>query len=95
MPIQIVKRWGNSLAVRIPSSLAIEASLVEGQEVDVEVHDGQLLVRAHSAIPRFSRERLIQQFKDGKLQRHDEVDFGDPVGDEWGGPQDPTREGME
>ena len=95
MAVQTVKRWGNSLAVRIPSNLAAEASLIEGQEVDVEVQDGQLVVRAHSAIPRVSRERLIQQFKEGKLQRHDEIDFGDPVGDEWGGPQDPTREGIE
>jgi antitoxin MazE len=93
MAIQTVKRWGNSLAVRIPSNLATAASIIEGQEVDVEVQDGHLLVRPHTSIERFSRERLIQQFKDGKLQRHEEIDFGDPVGDEWGGPQDPTREG--
>jgi antitoxin MazE len=95
MAIQSLKRWGNSLAVRIPSHLATEASFVEGQEVDVEVRDGQLIVRAHTAIPRFSRERLIQQFQEGELQRHDEIDFGDPVGDEWGGLQDPTRPGIE
>jgi antitoxin MazE len=94
MAVQIVKRWGNSLAVRIPSNLATQASLTEGQEVDVEVQDGQLLVRPHTAIPRFSRERLIQQFKEGKLQRHEQIDFGDPVGCEWGGPDDPTRESV-
>jgi antitoxin MazE len=91
MAIQTVKRWGNSLAVRIPSNLAIEASLVEGQEVDVQVQDGQLLVRPHTAIRRFSLERLIQQHKEGKLVPHEEIDFGDPVGDELGGPDDPTR----
>ena len=91
MAIQIVKRWGNSLALRIPSNLATEASIIEGQEVDVEVQDGQLLVRPHTAIPRFSRERLIQQFKEGKLVPHEEIDYGDPVGDELGGPDDPTR----
>jgi len=91
MAIQIVKRWGNSLALRIPSNLATEASIIEGQEVDVEVQDGQLLVRAHTAIPRFSRERLIQQHKEGKLVQHEMIDFGDPVGDELGGPDDPTH----
>ena len=95
MAIETVKRRGNGLVVLIPPNLAAEASRVEGQEVDVEVQDRQLLVHAYAAIPRFSRERLIQQFRDGKLQRHDEIDFGDPVGDESGGPQDPTREGIE
>ena len=42
MAVQTVKRWGNSLAVRIPSNLATEASLIEGQEVDVEVQQASL-----------------------------------------------------
>ncbi|SAK98880.1 transcriptional regulator/antitoxin, MazE [Caballeronia calidae] len=95
MPKQILKRWGNSLAVRIPANIASELSLEEGQEVHVEVEDGRVIVRPHRAIRRFSRERLIQQFREGKLERHEEIDFGDPVGDEWGGPADPTREGFE
>ena len=95
MAIETVKRRGNGLVVLIPPNLAAEASRVEGEEVDVEIQDGQQFVHEHTAIPRFSRERLIQQFKDGKLHRHDEIDFGDPVGDEWGGPQDPTRAGIE
>jgi antitoxin MazE len=93
MPVQVLKRWGNSLAVRIPANIAGELSLEEGQEVHVEVEDGQVIVRPHRAIRRFSRERLIQQFRGGKLERHEEIDFGDPAGTEWGGPEDPTREG--
>ncbi|SAL84939.1 Antitoxin MazE [Caballeronia terrestris] len=91
MSIQTVKRWGNSLAVRIPSSLATQASIVEGQEVDVQVEDGHLVLKPHTAIRRFSRERLIQQYKEGKLAAHEEIDFGDPVGNELGGPEDPNR----
>ncbi|PXW27192.1 AbrB/MazE/SpoVT family DNA-binding domain-containing protein [Paraburkholderia caballeronis] len=91
MAIQTVKRWGNSLAVRIPSNLAAEAALVEGQEVDVEVIDGRISVRPHTTVRRFSRERLVQQFREGKLARHEAIDFGDPVGSELGGPADPTR----
>ena len=95
MPRQILKRWGNSLAVRIPANIASELSLEEGQEVQVEVIDGRVTVRPHQAIRRFSRERLIQQFREGKLERHEEVDFGDPVGTELGGPEDPTREDLQ
>lgn len=92
MAIQTVKRWGNSLAVRIPSNLASEVDLVEGQEVDVQVVDGRLEVRPHTAIRRFSLERLIQQHKEGKLVPHETIDWGDPVGSELGGPDDPTRD---
>lgn len=95
MPKQVLKRWGNSLAVRIPASIASELSLTEGQEVHVEVMDGRVTVQPHRAMRRFSRERLIQQFRAGKLERHEEIDFGDAVGDEWGGPEDPSREGLE
>jgi antitoxin MazE len=95
MPKQILKRWGNSLAVRIPANIAAEISLEEGQEVQVEVEDGRIVVRPHKAIRRFSRERLIQQYREGKLVPHDEIDFGAPKGTEWGGPEDPSREGIE
>ncbi|AET91838.1 transcriptional regulator/antitoxin, MazE [Burkholderia sp. YI23] len=95
MPRQVLKRWGNSLAVRIPANIASELSLEEGQEVHVEVIDGCVSVRPHRAIRRFSRERLVQQFRDGKIERHEEIDFGAPAGDEWGGPEDPTREDLQ
>ncbi|RAR53879.1 antitoxin MazE [Paraburkholderia unamae] len=91
MTIQVVKRWGNSLAVRIPANLAQQVHLAEDQEVDVEVQDGTIVVRARRPVPLFSREKLIEQYRSSKLKRHDEIDFGDPVGTEWGGPDDPTR----
>jgi antitoxin MazE len=92
MPRQILKRWGNSLAVRIPANIATELSLEEGQEVHVELMDGGVSVRPHRAIRRFSRERLIQQHKAATLSPHAEIDFGDPVGAEWGGPDGPKWE---
>jgi antitoxin MazE len=91
MAIQTLKRWGNSLAVRIPASVATEVAFTEGQEVDVQVLDGQVMLRPHTGIRRFSRERLIQQYREGKLQQHELVDFGEPQGTEIGGPDDPTR----
>ncbi|KMZ11348.1 hypothetical protein BHUM_06139c [Candidatus Burkholderia humilis] len=94
MPRQVLKRWGNFLAVRIPANIASELSLQEGQEVQLEVIDGRLSVQPHRTTRRFSRERLIQQYREGKLQPHEEVNFGDPLGSEWGGPEDPFSEGI-
>lgn len=91
MAIQTLKRWGNSLAVRIPANVALEAEFQEGQEVEVQVEDGKVLVRPHSAIRRFSRERYLQQLREQKLEPHPTVDFGEPQGSEIGGPDDPTQ----
>ena len=40
-----VQQWGNSLAVRIPASLARSAHFVVGQPVEVSVADDGVLVR--------------------------------------------------
>ncbi len=91
MAIQTLKRWGNSLAVRIPANVALEAAFSEGQEVDVQVEDGQVWVRQHTAIRRFSRERYLQQLREGQLETHETIDFGESQGSEIDGPGDPTR----
>jgi antitoxin MazE len=91
MTIQTLKRWGNSLAVRIPASVAAKLALAEGQEIELDVEDGTLTVRPHTAIPRFSRERYLQQLRESKLAQHALVDFGEPQGSEFGGPDDPMR----
>ena len=39
-----VRKWGNSLGVRIPSVLAEDAHLQEGVEVEVTVREGQLVI---------------------------------------------------
>jgi antitoxin MazE len=91
MSIQTLKRWGNSLAVRIPASVAAKLAFAEGQEIEVEIEDGALTVRPHTAIRRFSRERYLQQLREKRLEPHPLIDFGEPQGSEIGGPDDPTR----
>lgn len=40
-----VAKWGNSLAVRLPSGLVRELGLKEGDQIDLVKDDGQLRVR--------------------------------------------------
>ena len=40
-----VARWGNSLALRIPCSLASKVGLAEGSHVELAVADGRLVVQ--------------------------------------------------
>jgi antitoxin MazE len=41
-----IQRWGNSLAVRIPASVARSAHLGSGQPVEVSAQRSQVLIRA-------------------------------------------------
>ena len=39
-----VRKWGNSLALRIPSGLAEDARLGDGVEVDIALRGGRLII---------------------------------------------------
>ena len=41
-----VQKWGNSLALRIPKALAVEARLSENSPVELSLVKGRLVVRA-------------------------------------------------
>lgn len=74
-----IQRWGNSLGLRIPRSLAEEAGLVAGSEVGFSIRDGGLVVTP--ARRRMYRlEDLLRRVT--PTNRHAEVATGDPVGRE-------------
>jgi len=75
----VVRKWGNSLGVRIPKSFASEARIAHGAEVDISVRDGRLVIKAVKH-PRFSLESLLAMVAPGNL--HEEVDWGGQVGKE-------------
>lgn len=43
--LQAVRRWGNSLGIWLPSAIAREAQLLEGQDVELTVVDEGVLIR--------------------------------------------------
>lgn len=47
-----VQRWGNSLAVRIPASIATECGLAAGTAIDVETDGGRVVLVPRSPAPR-------------------------------------------
>lgn len=40
-----LKRWGNSAALRLPSALVKQIGAVVGEALEVEVRDGELIIR--------------------------------------------------
>lgn len=75
-----VQKWGNSLGVRIPRSLAEQIGLGAGTEVSLSTKDGQLVVKP--ALPtRLSLDELMAGVSDNNL--HSSVDTGSAVGVEF------------
>ncbi|WP_010504070.1 AbrB/MazE/SpoVT family DNA-binding domain-containing protein [Paenibacillus elgii] len=71
-----VQKWGNSLGIRIPKSLALKVGLEEGSEVDLDVEDGHLVIK-----PKLTTlEELL--FKVTPENLHKEVSTGEPQGRE-------------
>ena len=71
-------KWGNSLGLRLPKAIALEAGVEEGDPVDVSVKDGAIVIRPSRAT--YTLEQLVAKIT--PRNRHDESDWGAPVGDE-------------
>lgn len=74
-----VQRWGNSLAVRIPKSFALESHMAEGSVVDISIRDGEIVV-APVAETTYTLAQLVAGITD--KNRHPETDHGPSVGNE-------------
>ncbi|MGR3220956.1 MAG: AbrB/MazE/SpoVT family DNA-binding domain-containing protein [Candidatus Anammoxibacter sp.] len=72
-----VQKWGNSLALRIPESFALEANVEEGTTVDITFKNGALIVTPISANT-YSLEGLLSKINDENI--HKETHTGKPVG---------------
>jgi antitoxin MazE len=74
-----VAKWGNSLAMRIPASVAADLGLTNGSALSVTVEDGALVVRPRQQ----TKLTLVDLLKDVTSDMlHDETDWGNPVGRE-------------
>lgn len=74
-----IRKWGNSLALRIPKTLAAEVGLDYDVAVDLSLVDGQLVI-APLSDPGPTLDELLAQVTDDNL--HGEVDTGPAVGRE-------------
>ena len=74
-----IQKWGNSLALRIPSSLAKDIHLHRGSAVDLTVVEGKIILK-----PKGQRTYTLAQMLTGitKTNRHAEHDWGEPIGKE-------------
>ena len=72
MAVQLVKKWGNSPAVRLPVSVMEAAHLTLDQAVDVGVEQGRVVIEPVK--PAYAIQDLIAGIT--VENRHGEQDFG-------------------
>lgn len=74
-----VQKWGNSLAVRLPRSIAADSGLDADTAVEIVLREGSVVV-TRVAEPSFTLEQLLAQITPENA--HGEVDTGLAVGGE-------------
>jgi len=76
--MQRVSKWGNSLALRLPQALAEQIDIQDGSEIKMHVSGDSIVISR--ARPTYRLDDLLDRYK--PEHRHDEVDWGKPVGSE-------------
>ena len=74
-----IQKWGNSLRLRIPKTLAAAVNVEAGSTVDISAVNGRLVVRPLRR-PRCVLGELLKGIKPGNI--HEEVGTGERVGGE-------------
>ena len=74
-----IKKWGNSLALRIPKSFALNANLRQNELVDISI-DKEKIIITPIREKEYSLDELLEGVSEDNL--HGEFDTGVPVGKE-------------
>ena len=74
-----VQKWGNSLALRIPKALAIEANVASGSTVEMSLSNGELKIKPVEDQD-YSLDELLSGITAENI--HDEVSTDIPQGKE-------------
>ena len=73
----VVKKWGNSLGIRIPNYIIRSLSLKDGSFVDINERKQEIIIKP---IKKNSLSEMLSKINQQNL--HEEIDTGEPVGKE-------------
>mgnify|MGYP003538803567 FL=1 len=74
-----MRKWGNSIGVRIPAGILTELNLSAEKKVDVRAEAGRIIIEPIIGSQE-TLEQLLGQITPDNV--HSEIDFGQPVGKE-------------
>ena len=75
----VIRKWGNSPALRLPSAVLKEAGYHLEQKVDLIVSRGRIIIQPSKKVE-YDLDDLVSGIHSGNT--HDEVSFGRPIGKE-------------
>jgi antitoxin MazE len=75
----VIRKWGNSPALRLPTAILKEAGYRLEQKVDLVVSRGRIIIEPSKRVE-YDLDALVGGIHDGNT--HDEVSVGQPVGKE-------------
>ncbi len=78
MITQKVSMWGNSLGVRLPRAIIQEVNWQEGTLVTISTEDKKIILSP--VRPKYTLDELLKDVT--PQMQHDELDWGEPVGEE-------------
>ncbi|MDH5718794.1 MAG: AbrB/MazE/SpoVT family DNA-binding domain-containing protein [Spirochaetia bacterium] len=75
----VIQKWGNSLGIRIPNSIAKELNLENGSHVEIVDDDGKIIIFPQE------KKNLKQKLEMINLENiHEEISTGPVIGkEEW------------
>ena len=82
----VIKKWGNSLAARIPKVIADMVQLEKDQPVTIEAKDGRIVITPIQKRKEYTLDELLGQCdpENVALDAEDRAWLNDkPVGKEW------------
>ena len=75
----VIRKWGNSPALRLPTAVLKEAGYQLEQKVDLVVSKGRIIIQPSERVE-YDLDSLVNGINAKNL--HTEVSFGSPVGKE-------------
>lgn len=75
----VIRKWGNSPALRLPTSVLKEAGYQLEQKVELIVSRGRIIIQPSEKVE-YNLDALVNGIN--AENAHDEVSFGSPAGNE-------------
>ncbi len=75
----VIRKWGNSPALRLPVAVLKEANFNLEQKVNISVTRGRIVIEPSDTVE-YDLDQLLSGIT--ATNAHDEVSFGSPVGKE-------------
>ncbi len=64
----VIKKWGNSLATRIPKAIVESTNLSLDQEVEIEAVNGRIIITPLQEKKEYTLKELLGQCKPGAMK---------------------------